>query len=279
MARLCRITTVYGGGDFRLVFPPRKTGASITAFPSKKTAITYSNFRIVRYGGLWQEIRDQERPLPLKRDDLGTLPNSGSIGGITMGTVAYMSPEQARAKELDARTDLFSFGSVLYEMATGQLPFRGNSSPTIFEAILNRTPVAPTRLNPDLPPKLEEIINKCLEKDRNLRYQHASEIRTDLKRLKRDTDSSGARATTSAMVTHKRHAWLPWTLVALLAAGLFAWIVASPIAPGRQPRIRFPMPSSHGSPTSKEPKATLQSPRTGNSPRSFPTGAAHSTSG
>jgi serine/threonine protein kinase len=154
--------------------------------------------------------------------------------GSTLGTVAYMSPEQARAKELDARTDLFSFGSVLYEMATGQLPFRGHSSATIFEAILNRTPVAPTRLNSDLPPKLEEIINKCLEKDRNLRYQHASEICADLKRLKRDTDSSGARAITSAMVAPERYAWLPWTLVALLATGLFAWIVANRPRPTAQ---------------------------------------------
>lgn len=121
--------------------------------------------------------------------------------GTAVGTVAYMSPEQASGKELDARTDLFSFGAVLYEMATGCLPFRGDTSALIFRAILDYEPIAALRLNPDLPTRLDEIINKCLEKDRNLRYQHASEVRTDLQRAKRDAESGRVGASTSTEVT------------------------------------------------------------------------------
>jgi eukaryotic-like serine/threonine-protein kinase len=149
--------------------------------------------------------------------------------GTTLGTIAYMSPEQVRAKELDARSDLFSFGAVLYEIATGTLPFRGDSSGVIFDYILNRAPVSLVRLNPDLPSELDRVINKALEKDRNLRYQHAADMRTDLQRLKRDTESTRiATAQGSPYRTLKgRKLWvvLSACVVAIGLAAVAAWFL------------------------------------------------------
>ncbi len=165
-------------------------------------------------------------------------------GGAALGTVAYMSPEQARAKELDNRTDLFSFGAVLYEMATGQQPFPGESEATIYDAILNRDPVPPAELNKEVPAKLEEIIHKALEKDRNLRYQHAADIRTDLQRMKRDTESG--RSPAVAHVPQK-----PWRnrrqlsygsalAIVLLSLGLgFLWFKNKLNTPHKPPSERL----------------------------------------
>lgn len=162
------------------------------------------------------------KPYPTREDFEGlTITQAPTEPGMVIGTVEYMSPEQVRGKALDGHSDLFSFGVVLYEMATGVLPFRGESTGMIFESILNRVPVPPVRLNPDVTPDLERIINKCLEKDCSLRYQHASEARTDLQRLRRDIDSrrqatASAGTATVPATAERAHASSRSTLVAAL---------------------------------------------------------------
>ena len=159
--------------------------------------------------------------------------------GTMVGTVSYMSPEQVRAKELDGRTDLFSFGAVLYEMATGTLPFRGETSAMICEAIVNRAPVAPVRLNADLPAELERIINKALEKDRDLRYRYAADLETDLKRLRRDTESGRTPVSSVVAVSpvgsERSTGWLKWIAIPALVmvAAVLAFWLRAPLPPPR----------------------------------------------
>jgi eukaryotic-like serine/threonine-protein kinase len=172
--------------------------------------------------------------------NVSAMPTAGELEQLTrlgtaIGTITYMSPEQVRGEELDARTDLFSFGAVLYEMVTGVLPFRGDTLGVIAQAILDRAPAAPVRLNPDVPPKLEEVINKALEKDRRLRYQSAAEIRTDLQRQKRDTESARLPATTTAVAGMGAQRGIRWKVVVpaavavvVLAAGGYFYFHRTP---------------------------------------------------
>ncbi|MGH9536813.1 MAG: protein kinase domain-containing protein [Terriglobales bacterium] len=156
--------------------------------------------------------------------------------GSALGTVAYMSPEQALGKDLDARTDLFSFGAVLYEMATGTLPFKGDTSAALFNSILNKEPVSALRSNPELPAEVERIINKALDKDRDIRYQSAADLRADLTRLKRDTTSGRVSAARMSMVEPERKRWWPWALLALASLVVIAaavWALRSPPSPPR----------------------------------------------
>ncbi len=184
-------------------------------FVTKQGNAKVLDFGLAKFAPVADGVGVSEMPTATE-DTLLTSPGSA------VGTVAYMSPEQARGEELDARTDLFSFGAVLYEMTTGRMAFPGNSAAVIHDGILNRTPVLASQLNQALPAKLDEIIGKALEKDRKLRYQSAADIRTDLQRLKRDTESARVPAATSAVIVVGEQREIRWKVIVPVAAAVIA---------------------------------------------------------
>jgi TolB-like protein/tRNA A-37 threonylcarbamoyl transferase component Bud32 len=193
--------------------------------------------KVLDFGLAKVEPRRVQEAVAAAAQTVDVHPDHLTSPGMAVGTVAYMSPEQARGEELDTRTDLFSFGAVLYEMATGSVPFKGTTSAVIFDGILNRAPTPPVRLNPELPPGLEQIINKALEKDRELRCQSASELRADLKRLKRERDSGRSSVAAAAAAPAKPGRRLKlWIAIAaviaiFLAGAILSWRLQRPNHP------------------------------------------------